>query len=227
MAFFCLSDNAPWMIGGNVSINNLLRENRGFLLFLGLMFVFRSAVADWNHVPSESMLPTIKVGDRLGVNKLAYDLRVPFTHVSLYRFGNPERGDIVIFDSEATGNRMVKRVVGLPGDRIAMDNDRLVVNGEPVMYEALGQSQYREQLGATSHTVSLINGLNHLSNFEPVDVPEGHYLVLGDNRDNSADSRVIGFIPRDEIVGRTRHVVMSFNYDNYYLPRSDRFLHTL
>src|SRR5687768_2214405 len=93
-----------------------LKENRGFILFIFLMLVFRSSFADWNTVPTGSMKPTIVEGDRIWVNKLAYDVRIPFTSISVHQIADPQRGDIVVFDSKAAGNRLVKRVIGLPGD---------------------------------------------------------------------------------------------------------------
>ena len=92
------------------------REYRGFALFIVLMIIFRSALADWNVVPTGSMKPTILEGDRILVNKLAYDFKVPLTHISVYKFADPKRGDIVVFDSKPADTRLVKRVIGLPGD---------------------------------------------------------------------------------------------------------------
>ncbi len=214
----------------------LWRENKSFFIFVVLMMLFRSAVADWNTVPTGSMKPTIIEGDRIAVNKIAYDLRIPFTHISLITLANPERGDIVVFDSKAADKRLVKRVIGLPGDTVAMNNNQLIINDQLISYDAItdnnsdaiNQNDKIEHLFNIDHRVR-INDLNnhHFANFPPVAVPEGHYLMLGDNRDNSADSRVIGFVPRSEIIGRTRNLVMSFNYDNYYLPRSDRYLEAL
>src|SRR5688572_3502402 len=92
-----------------------LKENRGFVLFVFLMLVFRSSFADWNVIPSGSMQPTIVEGDRVWVYKMAYDVRVPFTSISLYEVTDPRRGDIVVFDSEAADKRLIKRVIGVPG----------------------------------------------------------------------------------------------------------------
>src|SRR6478735_9147129 len=92
------------------------REYRGFAVFVVLMVIFRSALADWNVVPTGSMKPTIIEGDRILVNKLAYDFKIPLTHISLHKFADPGRGDIVVFDSRAAATRLVKRVIGLPGD---------------------------------------------------------------------------------------------------------------
>src|SRR5438552_7050626 len=110
------------------------REYRGFALFFVLMIIFRSALADWNVVPTGSMKPTILEGDRILVNKLAYDLRIPLTHISLYKFADPRRGDIVIFDSKAADTRLVKRVIGLPGDTVEMRDNRMTINGIAARY---------------------------------------------------------------------------------------------
>ena len=204
-------------------------ENKAFIIFIVLMFIFRSAVADWNHVPTGSMKPTILEGDHILVNKMAYDIRFPFTHISLLKFADPLRGDIVVFDSKISDKRLIKRVVGIPGDIVAMEDNVLYINGVRLSYveSDLAATDKIEDLLGVEHKVRTKKPGGQMSNFAPVNVPEGQYLVLGDNRDNSADSRVIGFIPRNEIVGRSRKVVISFNYDNYYLPRSARFFHTL
>ncbi|MBU2113112.1 MAG: signal peptidase I [Gammaproteobacteria bacterium] len=212
----------------------LWRDNRSIIVFLSLMFVFRSAVADWNDVPTGSMQPTIAIGDRILVNKMAYDLRLPFTTTSLIKRADPERGDIVIFASKAADNRLVKRVVGVPGDIVAMQHNVLTINGEQLAYSPAegaeltdGSLLLTEQLGSVTHTVKLAPVNSGHNSFNAVKVPAGHYLVLGDNRDNSADSRVIGFVPRQEIIGRASKVLFSLDYDNYYLPRSERFLAAL
>lgn len=209
--------------------NAFWRENRSLLLFISLMLVFRSAVADWNDVPTGSMQPTIEVGDRIYVDKLAYDLRIPLTQISLHKIADPQQGDIVIFESEVSQKRLVKRVIGIPGDSVAMLNNRLIVNDEPLQYSDSGPGvgggyhELIENLNGIEHKIR-VKRHSYAGTFDKVTVPEGHYLVLGDNRDNSADSRAIGFVPRKEIIGKTESVVMSLNYDNYFLPRVDRFL---
>lgn len=213
-------------------LSNTLREYKGFFLFIVLMVLFRSAVADWNDVPSGSMEPAILVGDRIFVNKLAYDVRVPLTHISLYRMADPERGDIVIFDSQAADKRLVKRVIGVPGDIVEMRHGRLIVNGMAAEYvDAKLEEQAvvaREVIGVYEHAVRFEETqARRADTFGPVRVPEGHYLVLGDNRYNSADSRFYGFVPREEIVGRSRTVVLSLDPDNYFLPRTGRFFDPL
>ena len=208
------------------------REYRAFVLFIVLMVIFRSALADWNVVPTGSMKPTIVEGDRILVNKLAYDLRVPLTHIALYRFADPGRGDIVVFDSKAADTRLVKRVIGLPGDIVEMRDNRLTINGIEARY-----TRVEHEADATfaiesyldiSHRIELARtGVGRFSTFGPVTVPKDRYLVLGDNRDNSADSRFYGFIPRDEIVGNAKTIVLSLDYDDYYIPRADRFFRAL
>ncbi len=212
-------------------LNKIWRENRSLVFFLLLMFVFRSAVADWNEVPTGSMKPTIVEGDRILVNKLAYDLRVPFTHISLVKLADPARGDIIIFDSEVSDKRLVKRVIGIPGDTVELIDNMLYINDEPLAYNnpviSDGALLQQEDLLGTRHQVRTHLHGSPFANFPRIEVPEGHYLAMGDNRDESADSRAIGFVPRNEIVGRSRSVVLSLNYDNYYIPRADRFFHTL
>jgi len=213
-------------------LTKLWSQNRGFALFIVLMIVFRSALADWNTVPTGSMKPTIVEGDRILVNKLAYDLRFPLTHISLYQRANPERGDIIVFDSKAADARLVKRVIGVPGDIVEMHDNRLRINGIDARYSDVEYTAAAifaiESYGGMKHRIELApTGVSRLSSFGPVRVPQDSYLVLGDNRDNSADSRVRGFIPRDEIIGGARMVVISIDYDNYYLPRADRVLRDL
>lgn len=208
-----------------------LRENRGLFVFLLLMSVFRSSLADWNVVPSGSMKPTIVEGDRILVNKLAYDVQLPFLHYSLKKLADPQRGDIIVFNSRAADVRLVKRVVGVPGDVVSMHNNVLTINGEPLRYDTL-DSHYpliekSENLLGVTHVMQVNAEGSRLSSFAEIKVPEDFYLALGDNRDNSSDSRVIGFVPRGEIIGRARTVVVSLDYDHYYIPRTERFWHTL
>jgi len=211
------------------------REYRGLMIFIVLMSIFRSSIADWNQVPSSSMRPTIIEGDRVLINKLAYDVQLPFVYESVYRHADPQRGDIVVFESERSGKRLIKRVIGLPGDQVAMLDNRVILNGELLRYQPDGFDRnlpvYSESLRqciagsrCTAHQVRLGNdgGYNPRAGLSGLRVPMGHYLVLGDNRANSADSRYIGFVPRDEIIGRARRVVISLDRDRYYLPRTQR-----
>jgi signal peptidase I len=187
---------------------------------------FRSAIADWNDVPTGSMKPSIIEGDRILVNKLAYGLKVPFTTWHLARWDIPERGEIVVFRSPADGTRMVKRVVGLPGDLVQMIDERLYINGLPVQYEVEG-GQLLESLGEHRHAVQFLPTSPARRSFDPVQIPEGEYFMLGDNRDNSADSRYFGTVKLEHILGRSSAVAISFDYSRYYLPRWDRFFTSL
>jgi len=211
-----------------MSPRKLLKQNRTFLIFLFLMVGFRTAIADWNVVPTGSMKPTILEGDRITVNKLAYDVRIPFSKISLFRLNDPQRNDIVVFDSAKAEKRMVKRVIGLPGDIVGLNHNNLMINGFPASYQKVKQdinnTYYSETILQHKRVIKLLTGaIGPMQNFTGVRVPEDHYLVMGDNRDNSADSRVYGFIPRKEIIGQSSHIVMSLDYENYYLPRPDRF----
>ncbi len=208
------------------------QENKSFIYFIVLMIVFRSSLADWNSVPTGSMKPTIVEGDRIFVNKIAYDLKLPLSHISVWTWGNPQRGDIVAFDSKTEKTRLVKRVIGMPGDIIAMQNNQLFINGKLAHYhQQSANAEYvlaEEMLVDHPHAMQIASGVaSQASSFAPVSVPDGQYLVLGDNRDNSKDSRYIGFIPRNEIIGRARYVAFSLNYDNYYLPRAHRYFQAL
>ena len=210
------------------SLKKIWLNNKLFILFILLMSVFRSAVADWYTVPTGSMQPTIKEGDRVVVNKMAYDLKFPFSQFTLLSIGEPKRGEIVVFESKAADNRLIKRMIGLPGDVIEMRNEALYINGARLNHQITQQSAEQffatEQVDSITHTIRIDKDKsNQLSNFSPIKVPAGHYLVLGDNRRNSADSRVYGFIPRHELIGKATAIAFSVNYDNYYLPRENRF----
>lgn len=217
----------------NNKLISFLQSNKQFLIFILLMSVFRSAVADWYTVPTGSMQPTIQEGDRIVVNKMAYDLRLPFTDVTLFSLDTPQRGEIVVFESKAADLRLIKRVVGLPGDVVSMTDEVLEINGQQLSYLPLSKITLQqgssvvtstEMLGAIQHQVNIDNNAsNRLSSFSTITVPAGHYLVLGDNRRHSADSRVYGFVPHNELRGKATAIAFSVDYDNYYLPRSDRF----
>ena len=221
------------------NIAKFLARNKGFITFMLCMIMFRSAVADWNVVPTGSMQPTIKIGDRILVDRMAYDLRLPLTHISLLHLADPQRGDIVVLDSQAAHERLVKRVIGLPGDRVSMTHNVLIINGKPAHYSATIRSGIHDDLqsparyeieryGDMRHAIRLsLNWPSPASSFGPVTIPRGQYLLLGDDRDNSMDSRYFGYFPRSEILGRARHVVLSLDPAHHYLPRPDRFGATL
>lgn len=208
-------------------------ENKKFMLLLLCIVCFKSAVADLNSISGRSMQPTLLDGDKVWVNKLAYDIRIPFTDITLASLADPERGDIIIIDSEVAGKRLVKRIIGLPGDTIYMRNNTLIVNGEVADYEVIGNQGgsiiISEEIFEFEHQ-AMISGLlpnRATRNYGPAEVPEDQFFVLGDNRDNSADSRLYSFIPRAQIVGRSSSVVFSLDSERNYRPRSDRFLSEL
>ena len=201
-----------------------------------IVFPLKSAVADWNWVPSGSMRPTILEGELVFINKLAYDLKVPFTTQHLAEWDNPQRGEITVFYSPKDGTRLVKRVIGLPGDRIALHANQLTINGQPVAWSAPNETWLTyattqekseaiattETLGTVSHPILSLPRQMALRDFDEITVPAGQYFMMGDNRDRSFDSRYFGFVPRKQILGRANAIVLSFDTDHYLLPRLSR-----
>jgi len=216
-------------------MKNWLKGNRGFLIFILFFGFFRTAMADWNPIPSSSMRPTLVEGDVVLVNRLAYDVKVPLTDVSLARLGEPQRGDVITFTSPQGGLRLIKRLVGLPGDVVELKEDRLFINGVAAEYsnateidEAIGPQTLRgvqaiEHIGGTAHPVQFLPPIPAKRDFGPIIVPQDSYFFLGDNRDNSIDSRYIGIVPRRLLVGRAHHVIVSADIIGNWLPRIDRF----
>jgi len=212
-----------------------------FIVVLLVVSTFRSAVADWNDVPTGSMKPTILPGERIFVNKVAYDLKIPFTRFRIAQWEDPQRGDVVVLFSPADGKRLVKRVVGVPGDIIEMRRNRLLVNGEPAEYqpytpEDLDELGFHpppratvlsETVESEHHPVLWISYAHTGSSFPAFEVPEDHYYVMGDNRNESRDSRWFGPVERGAIVGRATAVVISFDRNKSFSPRWDRFFLSL
>lgn len=218
--------------------------NEGIKPFAVIVIVlcsFRSAVADWNDVPTGSMKPTILEGDRIFVNKLAYDLKVPFTDWRIVEWGQPQRGDVVILFSPDDDVRMVKRVIALPGDRVEMRNNQVFINSKPASYGPLApriiqqidsderprHRFYLETIDASVHPIMTTPAIPARRFFKPVLVPAGHYFVMGDNRDSSRDSRWFGLVSRKRIVGEALAVVISLDRNRYYAPRWSRFFRGL
>jgi signal peptidase I len=218
--------------------NKIWREwIRPFALVVLIIVPLKSAVADWNWVPTGSMKPSILEGELVFVNKLAYDLKIPFTTLHLSTWGDPARGDVVVFYSPKDGTRLVKRVIGLPGDKVEMRDDVLYLNGVRQQYSLKDSAPFLrdlfedtdpvvaiEHLEACDHYVLSLPGRQALRSFGPLVVPADHYYMMGDSRDNSADSRFIGPVQRQEIVGRVGRVVLSFDPLRYYAPRFQRIL---
>lgn len=201
----------------------------------------KSSLADWYVVPTGSMKPNIVEGDRIFANKLAYDLKFPYTTFHLGKWRDPKRGDIVVFNSPTESKCLVKRVIGVPGDRLEMKDNVLYVNGQASQYTPLVQKQFEnvstlqgfdyqfaeENLAGVKHPVMFMQYQRSLRSFDAVVVPEEKYFMMGDNRDNSQDSRYFGFVDRDNILGRAIGVVISLDYERNYLPRTDRFFKKL
>ena len=175
----------------------IVREILSLVFFCTLLLAARSSLADHYRIPTGSMQPAVQVGDRVLVSKAAYDLRVPFTDWVAVTTGTPERGDVVILDSPDSEIRLLKRIVAVAGDRVAVRDGKVLLNGEPVPM----RGQW-EQLG-TEHKLG-DSGAG--PDFGPELVPPGEYLVLGDDRGNSRDGRVFGFVRRSAIRGRAARV---------------------
>lgn len=218
---------------------------RPLALPLLLVASAKSAFADINYVPTGSMQPTILPGDVVFINKLAYDLRVPFTFARVACWSDPARGDIVVCFSPADGTRLVKRVIGLPGDTVEVRNDVLFLNGTRQDYATLPEeitrnladaeratsTFARETLtratGTRPHAVMTQPGRPALRSFGPVTVPPGSYFMMGDHRSNSHDSRFFGCVARREIIGEAKAVVVSGDLDRRLRPRFGRFFTAL
>jgi len=228
---------------------------RQLTIFLVLILAFRWSVASPYHVPTASMEPTIKVGDRLLAYKLAYDLKVPFLDYTLMTWAEPKRGDIIVFKYPKEPDiDYVKRIVGLPGDKIRVENNLLYING--AVQERTDHESDRsilsdihdnpdikslsvEKLGTLDHWViqdKATNSAFSLSMKFPTDgtdeyvVPQNSFFAMGDNRDNSTDSRSWGPVPREYVKGKALFVMWSmFSPDDSYWPhfRWDRFGHGL
>lgn len=200
---------------------------RSFFPILLAVLVIRSFLFEPFRIPSASMLPTLLVGDFIFVNKFTYGLRLPVINTEILDLGTPERGDVVVFrlPSDPSTN-YIKRLVGLPGDSITYQNNQIFVNGQPVEVtltgpypgsDQPGSVLAREQLGDHPHDVLFMPGRS--SREVSVVVPEGHYFMMGDNRDNSRDSRFegVGMIPDDNVVGKAVRIWMSWDLKS--MPR--------
>lgn len=213
---------------------------RPFALLFLVMAPLKSAVLDWNWVPSGSMKPTILEGELVLVNKLAYDLKIPFTTRHLSTWSDPVRGDVAVFFSPKDGTRLVKRVIGLPGDTIELRNGVLNLNGAAQHYTLKDAGPFRrdvfeddnpivaiEHLASSDHYILALPGRPALRSFGPYLVPPEHYFMMGDSRDNSFDSRFFGPVSRQQVVGRASAVLLSFDPSRYLLPRFKRFVKRL
>lgn len=217
---------APWWVEYSVS----------FLPVILFVFVLRSFVVEPFRIPSGSMLPTLQSGDLILVNKFTYGIRLPVVDTKVIDINDPKRGDIMVFRYPPDPKvDFIKRVIGLPGDEVAYVNKRLYVNGTEVPRERVGDyfepdraaysGEFTEKLGEAEHRILLDTqqggaeiysggAQRNRCTFQPggirCTVPEGQYFVMGDNRDNSADSRYWGFVPQENIVGKAFFIWMNF-----------------
>lgn len=188
----------------------LVEYAHSFFPVLAVVWVLRSFLVEPFTIPSGSMLPTLEVGDYILVNKFSYGLRLPVVGTKIVSLGDPQRGDIMVFKyPEDPKVNFIKRVVGLPGDRIAVDGNKVFINGKLLDKTLVSeepafnpwQRYYSEQLGTHKHAVRELIGSVGGPSVELV-VPQGHYFMLGDNRNESKDSRYWGTVPDKNIVGK-------------------------
>jgi signal peptidase I len=193
--------------------NRWLREGVSIAGFALALFAARSTLADHYYVPTGSMIPSVSIGDRLIVNKLAYSLRVPFSDVVVIRRNQPQRGDVVVLKSPENGITLLKRVAAVPGDEVAVTDGRLSINGQPVPISREGDSLV-ERLGRSAHPVRLTAGGG--PDFGPVRLEIDQYLMLGDNRGESHDGRSFGLVEGKAILGKALGVWMRDGHPGWH-----------
>ncbi|WP_029653121.1 signal peptidase I [Marinobacter daepoensis] len=209
-------DKEPWLVD----------ISRSFFPVLAVVLVLRSFLIEPFQIPSGSMLPTLEVGDFILVNKYAYGLRLPVAGTKIVEIGDPERGDVMVFRYPEDGStNYIKRVIGLPGDHVRYRNKQLFINDEPLPRDFVARlppmERWREQLGGVEHDLYLTMGRVSGSGEGEWVVPDGHYFVMGDNRDNSNDSRFWGTVPDEMVVGKAFAIWMHWQ-SLTSLPSFDR-----
>jgi signal peptidase I len=203
----------------------LVEFSRSFFPIVLVVLLVRSFLYEPFRIPSSSMMPTLRVGDFIFVSKFSYGLRLPVLNALVLELGQPRRGDVAVFrlPSDPRTN-YIKRIIGVPGDTVSIRDKRLWINGEPVPLEPLGETVdiecggfwfsariATESIDGRSHHVYLGDQRDRASPFLDRPVPEGQYLVMGDNRDCSRDGRVIGYIPENHLVGRAVRIWMNWD----------------
>lgn len=205
----------------------LVEYSKSFFPVLFIVFALRSFIIEPFQIPSESMVPTLEVGDFIAVNKFAYGIRMPVFRNKLVPVGQPAHGDVMVFFPPHKDTYYIKRVIGLPGDTISYVNNMLYVNGERVPQKLLVDEEseyqddcakysghyqiYEETLDDVSYRTRKCTVPSRLSVNGTWQVPQGHYLMMGDNRDNSSDGRDWGFVPEERIVGKAFAIWMHWD----------------
>jgi signal peptidase I len=202
-----------------------------FLIAAVVALFIRQFAVEAFKIPSGSMIPTLTIGDHLLVNKFVYGPRIPFTDSRFFSWKEPKRGEIVVFKyPENEEKNFIKRVIGVAGDKVEIRNGKLFINDQPVPATDLGYADekeqeagfggrprvFEEQLGAVRHRVQYLHDQSNTT-FGPVLVPADSVFVMGDNRDNSQDSRVWGFVRRNKILGRALIIYWSWDGDGRWL----------
>lgn len=196
----------------------LVEYARSFFPVLFVVFVLRSFLVEPFQIPSSSMVPTLQVGDYILVNKYTYGIRLPVVRTKVMDLNQPERGDVMVFfPPHMNETYYIKRVIGLPGDTVTYRNKQLTVNGETVPIEWLASlSEGRARFEVGLENLSDNNHLTQVDRARPardfsVEVKPGHYFMMGDNRDNSSDSRIWGQVPEKDIVGKAFAIWMHWD----------------
>ncbi|MBF0359198.1 MAG: signal peptidase I [Magnetococcales bacterium] len=191
---------------------------------VGIALTVRAFFVEPFKIPSGSMIPTLLVGDYLFVSKYAYGFRMPFTQQRVFMGDGPRRGDVAVFEYPRDPDKdYIKRIIGLPGDRIVYRSKRLYINGQPIEYNSMGQYNYKtvqgdireaaiftENLDNISHPI-IVQSYSFMDGYTDQVIPKDHYFVMGDNRDNSNDSRAWGFVPAHRLVGRALRIFWSWD----------------
>jgi signal peptidase I len=204
--------------GFKFQVREFFRVNKGLLIALAVILFVRGSIVNQYLIPSGSMIPTLIVGDRVLVNRVAYDFKLPLMNTSLMKLGEPQRGDIVVFVNPSDGKVMIKRLIGIPGDEIQVDDGLVKLNGEmTARLDELNEdferavAKYPEVMGERKFVVQRLRLAPKLPPQSFV-VGQGEYFMLGDNRDNSQDSRFWGLVPRELLIGRAFGILMSFDF---------------
>ncbi len=200
-----------------------------FFGVLVLVFVLRSFLFEPFQIPSGSMIPTLEVGDFILVNKYNYGVRLPIIRNKIIPMGEPQRGDIVVFTPPGENTAFIKRLVGMPGDHIRVEDNEVFINGEALEQEflvSLPQPEgyawqlWQETTGEVEHQIRVLVPPSPYGRYYENLVPQGHYFMMGDNRDQSSDSRAWGFVPEGNIIGEA--VVIWMNWKPWQIPSFDR-----